>query len=57
MKALGVDGPPRAGGEWRVNLSRVQYDSKDAKAKYWTWSPHGETNMHMPGRFGIVQWK
>jgi hypothetical protein len=57
MKDLGVSGPPRAGDMWRVNLSRVHYESKEAKAKYWTWSPHREVNMHMPGRFGIVQWK
>ena len=62
---------PRPGDQWRVNFSRVQWqlDVKDgAYAKRvnpatgkpfpednWVWSPQGAINMHMPERWGIVQ--
>jgi hypothetical protein len=62
---------PRAGDQWRVNFSRVQWqlDVKDgAYAKRpdvktgkplpednWVWSPQGAINMHMPERWGFVQ--
>ena len=62
---------PRAGEQWRVNFSRVQWqlDVRDrAYAKRvdektrkplpednWVWSPQGAINMHMPERWGYVQ--
>ena len=62
---------PRAGDQWRVNFSRVQWQldvrdgrySKRLDAKTgkplaednWVWSPQGAINMHMPERWGLVQ--
>ena len=62
---------PRAGDQWRVNFSRVQWqlDVRDGRfAKRldartgkpmpednWVWSPQGAVNMHMPERWGVVQ--
>jgi hypothetical protein len=62
---------PRAGDRWRINFSRVEWqtDVKDgAYAKRlnagtgkplpednWVWSPQGAIDMHMPERWGIVQ--
>jgi hypothetical protein len=62
---------PRAGERWRVNFSRVQWtldvdgdryakrrDSATGKPlpeDNWVWSPQGAVNMHMPERWGIVQ--
>jgi hypothetical protein len=62
---------PRAGDQWRVNFSRVQWqvDVKDAAyvkrldpktgkplpEDNWVWSPQGAVNMHMPERWGFVQ--
>ena len=62
--------PPKAGEQWRVNFSRVQWalDVKDGKytkrtnekgqplaENNWVWSPQGAINMHMPERWGYVQ--
>jgi hypothetical protein len=63
--------PPRAGEQWRVNFSRVEWqlDLKDgrysrkidpatgkpAAADNWVWSPQGAVDMHMPERWGYVQ--
>lgn len=62
---------PRAGEQWRVNFSRVQWqvdinqgayarrlDEKTGKPlaeDNWVWSPQGAINMHMPERWGFVQ--
>lgn len=62
---------PRAGDQWRVNFSRVQWQldvKNDTYAKRpdpktgkplpednWVWSPQGAVNMHMPERWGFVQ--
>jgi hypothetical protein len=62
---------PRAGEQWRVNFSRVQWqldvrdgayakrqDTKTGKPlpeDNWVWSPQGAINMHMPERWGFVQ--
>jgi len=61
---------PKAGEQWRVNCSRVEWaltvmDGKyvkrtDARGKVlpennWVWSPQGAINMHMPERWGYVQ--
>ncbi len=62
--------PPREGAQWRVNFSRVEWDvdtvhnayvkRMDANGKplpehNWVWSPQGVVNMHVPERWGIVQ--
>ena len=62
---------PRAGEQWRVNFSRVQWQTDVRDSKYvkrlnpptgkplpednWVWSPQGAINMHMPERWGFVQ--
>ncbi len=56
---------------WRVNFSRVEWDTKFIDGKYqrqrnpktegllpehnWVWSPQGIINMHYPERWGYVQ--
>jgi hypothetical protein len=63
--------PPRAGNQWRVNFSRVQWQLDAGEKSYtkrldpktgkpfpednWVWSPQGAINMHMPERWGVVQ--
>jgi hypothetical protein len=63
--------PPRAGDQWRVNFSRVQWQVDVRESAYskrlntssgkplpednWVWSPQGAINMHMPERWGFVQ--
>jgi hypothetical protein len=62
---------PRDGDQWRVNFSRVQWRLDQRDGKYakrpdaktgkplpednWVWSPQGAINMHMPERWGFVQ--
>jgi hypothetical protein len=62
---------PRAGERWRVNFSRVQWQLDVVENRYtkrldgktgkplpednWVWSPQGAVNMHMPERWGFVQ--
>ena len=60
---------PREGELWRVNFSRVQWDTeikdgiyikkKDSKGgtlpeRNWVWSPQGVVNMHYPERWGYL---
>jgi hypothetical protein len=63
--------PPQSGDRWRVNFSRVEWDVDVTKGGYakrlkpgtkeplpehnWVWSPQGAVNMHMPERWGYVQ--
>lgn len=60
----GVPCPPRPGDRWRVNFSRVQWpDNIQGGAdtvgqgieSNWVWSPLGETDMHIPSRWGVVE--
>ena len=61
---------PREGDLWRVNFSRVQWETeikagsyvkkKDSQGKSlpehnWVWSPQGVINMHYPERWGYLQ--
>jgi len=61
---------PKDGTLWRVNFSRVEWDTKADKGKYvklkdhkgnnlpehnWVWSPQGIVNMHYPERWGYLQ--
>ena len=64
---------PRAGDEWRVNFSRVQWPVEVVPGGYrrarepgpedrhpehnWVWSPQGEINMHIPEQWGIVRFR
>ena len=57
--------PPKDGNKWRVNFSRVQWDTVVKNGKYekvpnrpeynWVWSPQGVIDMHRPERWGYVQ--
>ncbi|OFW08109.1 MAG: carbohydrate-binding family 9-like protein [Acidobacteria bacterium RIFCSPLOWO2_02_FULL_67_36] len=63
--------PPRAGDRWRVNFSRVEWQVDPRDGRYdkrtdratgqllaednWVWSPQGAIDMHMPERWGFVQ--
>jgi len=61
---------PKDGTLWRINFSRVEWDTKADKGKYvklkddkgnnlpehnWVWSPQGVVNMHYPERWGYLQ--
>lgn len=61
---------PKEGTLWRINFSRVEWDTKisgnknikltDATGKSlpehnWVWSPQGVINMHYPERWGYLQ--
>jgi hypothetical protein len=63
--------PPNPGDRWRVNFSRVEWQVDVTEGRYakrlkpgakdplpednWVWSPQGAINMHMPERWGYVQ--
>lgn len=57
--------PPKDGEHTRINFSRVNWDVNIVKGEYvrvpkkpeynWVWSPTGQINMHMPERWGYVQ--
>jgi hypothetical protein len=61
---------PTDGTLWRINFSRVEWDTKAVDGKYvkltdgkgrslpehnWVWSPQGVINMHFPERWGYLQ--
>lgn len=68
-KVLGVFSkvlaPPRPGDQWRVNFSRVEWDTEIVEGKYvkvpnkaehnWVWSPQYAIDMHRPELWGYVQ--
>ncbi len=60
----------KEGELWRINFSRVEWDTKVVNGKYvkltdakgknlpehnWVWSPQGVINMHYPERWGYLQ--
>jgi hypothetical protein len=57
--------PPRPGDTWRMNFSRVEWQHRVADGRYekvpdtpennWVWSPQGIINMHVPQRWGYVE--
>lgn len=57
--------PPRDGDRWRINFSRVEWDTDVIEGKYrkiagrpehnWAWSPQGVIDMHRPERWGCLQ--
>lgn len=63
---------PQPGEYWRMNFSRVQWDTDIARGKYvirkdargrklpehnWVWSPQGVINMHIPEKWGYIYFK
>lgn len=63
---------PVDGSLWRINFSRVEWDTKVVEGKYvklkddkgnnlpehnWVWSPQGVINMHYPERWGYLQFR
>lgn len=59
--------PPRHLDSWRMNFSRVEWDTEAVDGKYlklpgrdehnWVWSPQGVINMHVPERWGFVDFR
>ena len=50
--------PPEAGARWRVNMARVVVArDAEAKSRYVTWSPINEPSLHVPARWGWVQFQ
>ncbi|MCP4583641.1 MAG: carbohydrate-binding family 9-like protein [candidate division Zixibacteria bacterium] len=63
--------PPSDGDQWRVNFSRVEWQTEILNGDYakitdpntgeslpednWVWSPQGLINMHYPEMWGYVQ--
>jgi hypothetical protein len=57
--------PPKDGDRWRINFSRVEWDTEVAGGQYrkvkgkpehnWVWSPQGVIDMHRPERWGYLQ--
>jgi hypothetical protein len=57
--------PPKHGDKWRINFSRVEWDTEIVDGKYrkvpgrdehnWVWSPQGVIDMHRPERWGYLQ--
>ncbi len=61
---------PRSGDTWRMNFSRVQWETEVIDGDYvklldpktglplpennWVWSPQGKINMHIPKKWGYV---
>lgn len=56
-KAVSVnfDKPLQAGRTWRLNFSRVQWMKKGGPEENWVWTPTGKIDMHMPDRWGFLQ--
>ena len=56
---------PGIGEIWRINFSRVQWDLEVVDGAYrkiqgrpeynWTWTPQWEINMHVPSRWGFLE--
>ncbi|XP_038078391.1 uncharacterized protein LOC119745833 [Patiria miniata] len=57
--------PPKNGDQWRINFSRVEWHVRNVNGHYekvpglpednWVWSPQHVINMHLPERWGIIQ--
>jgi hypothetical protein len=57
--------PPKERDRWRINFSRVEWDTDVVGGKYvkvkgrpehnWVWSPQGVIDMHRPERWGYLQ--
>jgi len=59
--------PPRPGDVWRANFSRVEWHHEVRDGHYqimpgtrednWVWSPQGVIDMHLPDRWGAVEFR
>lgn len=65
------DSPPKPGDQWRVNFSRVEWQTEVVEGRYeklidpetgkslpednWVWSPQGLIAMHYPEMWGVVE--
>ena len=59
--------PPKPGDTWRMNLVRTEWPfeivdgkyqkPKDSQSNFWVWSPQGAINMHLPEKWGYVEFK
>ncbi len=57
--------PPHPGDTWRMNFSRVEWQPRIVAGRYekvpntrednWVWSPQGVIDMHLPDRWGYVE--
>ncbi|XP_062502388.1 uncharacterized protein LOC134179493 [Corticium candelabrum] len=57
--------PPKDGDQWRINFSRVEWHVHVVDGHYekvvglrednWVWSPQYSINMHLPERWGFIQ--
>ncbi|XP_063958065.1 uncharacterized protein LOC129264910 [Lytechinus pictus] len=57
--------PPKHGDQWRINFSRVEWHVKNVDGHYekvpglqednWVWSSQDAINMHLPERWGFIQ--
>ncbi|MDR9366586.1 MAG: carbohydrate-binding family 9-like protein [Balneolaceae bacterium] len=64
-------GQPEDGSQWKLNFSRVEWKTEVENGSYvketdpktgrpfpednWVWSPQGVIDMHLPERWGIIQ--
>jgi len=71
MQGKKPESRPADGLQWRVNFSRVEWKTKIRGSAYikqtdpltgkplpeenWVWSPMGEISMHIPGRWGRLE--
>lgn len=61
----GMPCPPNPGDTWRINFSRVEWDTQIINGRYvkiagqpehnWVWSPQGVIDMHQPEKWGFVE--
>ncbi|KAK3749458.1 hypothetical protein QZH41_013436, partial [Actinostola sp. cb2023] len=60
-----VSAPPKNTDQWRINFSRVEWHVRVVGGHYekiqgipednWVWSPQHAINMHLPERWGFLQ--
>ena len=49
--------PPKNGTQWRMNFSRVEWKAGQSKEDNWVWSPQGVINMHVPEKWGYLNFR
>ena len=53
--------PPTPGSQWRINFSRVEWldghQQPNEHEANWVWSPQGVINMHVPEKWGYLNFK
>jgi hypothetical protein len=48
---------PTVGAQWRINFSRVEWKTGQPREDNWVWSPQGLINMHVPDKWGYLQFR